>query len=130
MSHDSIEQALYEYMDANWNTTDATVIYENGETKNNTTPWLRFGISFFSSVNAVVGGSKQEIRGIVYAQIFTKTKIGSGSAMNIAQTFINLFQNIQLNNVFLYAGNIVKVGEDPEQPNLYHVNAKIPFESI
>lgn len=92
--------------------------------------YVRFGIIFFDTENAVVGTARQKYSGNVIITAFAEINKGSAQAFSLAQKAIDFMQNLSLNAIFTYAGTTVVVGPDPENSNLYVVNAKIPFESV
>ena len=96
-----------------------------------TVPYVRFSVAVTDARNGTIGiNSPTKFAGYIIGQVFVKTNSGYKQAYDLAQSILAIFQNAQFSGVLTYAGEIIEVGVDPEDSNLFQVNAQIPFDAM
>jgi len=129
MKHNEIINALTEDFKIKWGAT-TEVEWMNSPSRHANIPYVKFHITFTGSENACLGNVKVKHSGLIIVQCFTEINEGYGSAYNLTTQALDLMQNMNLSQIFTYAGSAEDIGKDPIDSNLYNINAVIPFEAL
>jgi len=107
------------------------VEWPNVDSSHTQVPYVRFSLNIIQTENACVGvTSPPKHTGFIVVQIFTASNVGYGQAYELANDVFTIFENEQFSGVIAYAGEVIDVGKDPIDSDLYAVNAQIPFDAI
>lgn len=107
---------IEEYFRTGW--THTPITFENGESFEDE-EWVRLTISNGRSFQASMGDNPAfRHYGVVYVQIYTKTNVGSGRALELADFADTMFRNLVLTNLRFKVPQVRRI------PNNQRVNLR------
>ena len=118
-----------ERFDSNWGVT-TEIEWPNTTVNHTQIPFVRFNMNFRSENGTIGPSSRTKHTGFIVVQIFVKTNEGYKTAHDLAIAVFNIFENQQFNGVITYAGEVRTIGKDPDDTDLYVLNAQIPFDAL
>lgn len=94
-------------------------------------PYVRFSVVITKTENGTIGvTSKPKHKGYIVVQIFVDSNSGYSVAYGLANSVFTIFQNSQFSGIITYAGEVIEIGKDPDNSDLYVLNAQVPFDAI
>lgn len=103
------KKTIEQYLQNNY--TQTLVKFENDEMNEDVDEWIRISIQNSNSNQASLGDDAIfRYVGILFIQIFTKSDIGSGRALEIADSLTTLFRAKRINDIVFKVPSIQKVG--------------------
>ena len=110
MSYETLRKELSTHLINNFTGVDLSRVVHgrtrgglNTLTNGVSTPWCRFVFTVNFSQNAEIGDGFQIADGEVILQVFTSTKVGEKTAMQIVDDFETAFQNQNFNGIHCFA---------------------------
>jgi len=129
MSHSTITAALTTEFQSQW-ASRTEIEYANTPKSHTVLPYVRFSTAFLKTENACVGSNVKKYQGLITVQCFTATNIAYGTATALADQAILDMENKYIGTVFTNGGYVEDIGKDPDDSDLYVVNAVIPFMGV
>lgn len=128
MRQADIERAFQMELEANWIATP--IVYDNISAPVGSSPWARFYIVPTLSENMTLGSTNQRINreGEATMDVFVPVGSGSRKAQEIADSFLELFENQILDgSLFVYTGIANRIGDSAN--GWYLVSATINYQA-
>lgn len=111
------------YFKAQWSHTP--IVYENDEYNGSGDEWVRLSIQNAEAKQVSMGDNPSfRYIGIVFVQIFTRTDIGSGRAIGLADLVEQLFKNLVLTNLRFKVPQVTRM---PTTAAFFQVNVSTDF---
>jgi len=117
------KQVIESYVAANYSAT--MVNYENVEMNESlVNEWVRVSIQNAGANQIALGDLVYRYTGVLYFQIFVKPDVGSGRALEIADTLSALFKSKRIGGILFRVPRIQRVGS---YKTWYQVNVLVEF---
>lgn len=128
MSYAKEKEDIEKFFNDNWNATP--IVFENGMSME-AGEWVRLTIRHVNARQVSMGDNPTFRHvGMVFVQIYTKTNIGSGRAIQLADLVDGLFRNLVIANLRFKVPQLKVVQNDSrinQRPEWHQVNVSTEF---
>ena len=131
-----IGSAIRVYFNANWDTDNADIAWENASYKPVKKPWVRVSVRPTISSSHVFGTNCTYRKGFLLVQVFVRYDTGTGTVESILGLLSTLFENQRIGtNIQFYTGEVIVIGDSTRQLNhiesdWFQTMVKFPFETL